>query len=41
MIAVWDRYMATPFAVHMVMGDVLVVGCDGHCFSPSVPNFDS
>jgi len=33
-IPVWDRDMAASFAVHMVMFDVLVVGCAGHCFSP-------
>jgi hypothetical protein len=28
--------MATSFAVHMIMCDVLVVGCAGHRLSPSV-----
>ena len=36
MIPVRDRYMATSFAVHMIVCDVLVVGCAGHRLSPSV-----
>ncbi len=41
MIPMWDRDMAASFAVQMIMFDVLVMGCAGHRFSPSVPNFDS
>lgn len=29
-----DGNMAASFAVRMIMVDVLVVGCAGHCFSP-------
>jgi len=35
-IPVRDRDMAASFAVHMIVCDVLVVGCAGHRLSPSV-----
>jgi hypothetical protein len=33
-ICVRDGDMAASFAVHMIVFDVCVVGCAGHCFSP-------
>ena len=41
MIPVRDRDMATSFAVHMIMCNVLVMGRAAHRFSLFVPNFDS
>jgi hypothetical protein len=40
-IPVRDRDMAASFAVHVLMFDVRVVGCGGHCLTPPCRMLDS